>query len=175
MNPLLEQLGREIDASLNGLDAGQTQLRPTADSTQWSVQQVTEHLLLTYHSTCNLFEARIAKGTPTRRRPTLVQRICQEAVCRFGYFPHGRKAPAAVTPPDAGTPSSGEMLVAQAQDALTRLNALAKAAERLFGDKRSAAHHVLGPLNAQQWLRFHLVHGQHHLRQIRAIRTAHQV
>jgi hypothetical protein len=34
---------------------------------------------------------------------------------------------------------------------------------------------VLGPLSAQQWRRFHQVHGQHHLRQIHAIRAEHGV
>jgi hypothetical protein len=67
------------------------------------------------------------------------------------------------------------MLAAQAHDSLARLDALSQATEQLFGATRSAVHHVLGPLNAQQWLRFHLVHGQHHLRQIHAIRAAHNI
>ncbi len=32
--------------------------------------------------------------------------------------------------------------------------------------------HVLGPLNIDQWRKFHLVHGEHHLKQIAAIRKA---
>lgn len=175
MQALLEQLEGEIADSLHGLDAVQTQLRPADDPARWSIQQVTEHLLLTYVSTASLFEARIAKGTPTRTQPTLLQRSSQWAVCRFGYFPQGRKSPAAVAPPDSAAPASGEMLAVRAHDALIRLDTLTQTTEKLFGARRSAAHHVLGPLNSQQWLRFHLVHGQHHLRQILAIRAAHGV
>jgi len=32
-------------------------------------------------------------------------------------------------------------------------------------------HPVLGPLTAQQWRKFHWVHGRHHVRQIRAMRA----
>ncbi|MEO8871034.1 MAG: DUF1569 domain-containing protein [Granulicella sp.] len=175
MQALLEQLEREINASLHGLNAVQTQLRPAGDSARWSIQQITEHLLLTYTSTASLFEARIAKGTPTRTQPTLLQRSSQWAVCKFGYFPQGRKSPAAVAPPESSIPASGEMLATEAHDSLTRLDTLTQTMEPLFGTKRSAVHHVLGPLNSQQWLRFHLVHGQHHLRQILAIRAEYGV
>jgi hypothetical protein len=170
----LQKLLQEIGTSLDGLDAAQTQLRPAGGSTRWSIQQVTEHLLLTYASTCGVLETRIAKGRPTLARPTLLERIRQCAVCRFEYFPEGRKAPAAVTPPDA-RPASGDMLADQARDVLTRLDNLVLEVERLFGRGRSTTHHVLGPLSPHQWLRFHLVHGRHHLRQIRSIRAVHSV
>jgi len=42
-------------------------------------------------------------------------------------------------------------------------------AERRFGHRtRVLFHPILGPLTAQQWRRFHLVHGRHHLKQIEA-------
>jgi hypothetical protein len=31
-------------------------------------------------------------------------------------------------------------------------------------------HPILGPLTARQWRKFHLVHGRHHVKQIRRLR-----
>jgi hypothetical protein len=37
--------------------------------------------------------------------------------------------------------------------------------------ERVAAHPLLGPLRVDQWRRFHVVHGCHHLEQLRSILT----
>jgi hypothetical protein len=34
---------------------------------------------------------------------------------------------------------------------------------------------ILGPLTIRQWRKFHLIHGRHHIKQIRAIRAAHHL
>jgi hypothetical protein len=34
---------------------------------------------------------------------------------------------------------------------------------------------VLGPLSINQWSRFQLIHGEHHVKQILAIRDAHHL
>jgi hypothetical protein len=36
-------------------------------------------------------------------------------------------------------------------------------------------HPILGPLTADQWRKFHWVHGKHHMKQIRGLRQALQV
>jgi hypothetical protein len=55
----------------------------------------------------------------------------------------------------------------QFNDALVAMDATLADAEKRFGAKaRLLRHPVLGPLTAQQWRRFHEVHGRHHLKQI---------
>ncbi len=164
------QLQQEIDDSLSGLDATATQLRPAANPARWSIQQIIEHLLLTYTSTCSVFETRLAKGTPTRARPSIRQRAGQFTVLNVGYFPRGRKSPAGVMPSVSPRSLSGAALTEATKELLTRLDKLAVEAERVFGRRRSISHQVLGPLDVAQWRRFQLVHGRHHLRQIQAIR-----
>jgi DinB superfamily len=174
MNSTLHQLQREIADSLQSLDATQTQLRPRPS--KWSIQQIIEHLLLTYSSTETAIRARLAKRTPTRARPTLAHRISQFAVTRCGYFPTGREAPEPVTPNPTTHPVSGEDLAQTTAEHLARLDLLFTEAETLFGPaSQCASHTVLGPLNIDQWRKFQLIHGEHHLKQIAAIRKAHRV
>jgi hypothetical protein len=176
MNSTLQQLQREIAASLQSLNATETQLRPPSRPNKWSIQQIIEHLLLTYSSTETAIVARLVKRTPTRARPTLTHRVFQIAVTRCGYFPTGRDAPEVVTPQPTTHPISGEDLTRATAEHLAHLDLLFTEAETLFGPaSQCASHAVLGPLNIDQWRKFQLIHGEHHLKQIAAIRKAHDV
>jgi hypothetical protein len=176
MNADLQKLHRELARSLRGLDAAQTQLRPPSQPGKWSIQQIVEHLLLTYSSTETAINVRLTKGNPTRAEPTVIQRVAQYAVTRFGYFPTGREAPSMVTPQPTEHALSGEDLTQAAAEHLTRLDLLFTEAETLFGPaSRCASHAVLGPLQISQWRRFQLIHGKHHIRQILAIRRSHKL
>ena len=176
MNPTLSRLQREIASSLNGLDASQTQLRPPSRPQRWSIQQIMEHLLLTYTGNETVLETRIAKRSPTRAKPSLPQRLGQYTVLRLGYFPTGRKAPPLVTPPAVTNPLSGDELTQAAAEHLARLDQRCTEAGKLFGDtERCATHVILGPLSIVQWRKFQIVHGEHHLKQIAAIRKSHAV
>lgn len=176
MNADLQQLQRELDSSLEGLGSDQTQLRPVARPACWSIQQIVEHLLLTYELTGTALEARIAKRAPTRARPTLVQQFSQYALLGLGYFPSGRKAPAPVTPLARSIPRSGEQLSVAVDEHLAGLGNVCRQAEEIFGaNHRFASHMILGPMNVNQWRRFQLIHGHHHVKQILAIRQAYQI
>ncbi|MGH9595458.1 MAG: DUF1569 domain-containing protein [Edaphobacter sp.] len=177
MNSILHQLQAEIASSVHALDVAQTQLRPPSHPAKWSIQQIVEHLLLTYSQTETAINGRLTKGAPTRATSSMTQRIFQYAVTGWGYFPTGRQAPPFVTPqPTTPHPLSGEELTEATGEHLTHLDLLFTEAEALFGPKsRCATHAVLGPLTIDQWRKFHLVHGEHHLKQIAAIRTARHI
>ena len=120
MNHTLHQLQHEIASALDGLDATQTQLRPAAPN-KWTIQQIIEHLLLTYSGAEMALNARLAKGRPTIAKPTAFQRIQQIAVCDFGYFPRGRTAPPMVTPEPTAHPLSGDELTAATEENLKQI------------------------------------------------------
>ncbi len=171
-----ETLRDELQRSLGGLDDQQTQLRPNGDAARWSIQQIVGHLLLTYAATEAAMDARIEKGSPTKAKPMLAQRIGQFTLIRLEYFPRGRKAPERVTAASDLPPVPGGTLIAEVDDAITKLDRRVDAAEKIFGPKRRAVSHmVLGPLNVAQWRRFHLIHGRHHIKQIVAIRAEYGV
>src|ERR1700722_15998433 len=176
INPDLQRLHRALTRSLRGLDDTQTQLHPPLHIDKWSIQQIVEHLLLSYSGTETAINARLAKRTPTRAKPSLMQHFGQYTLIHLGYFPTGRKAPPLVTPPPTTHPLSGEALILAVADHLTRLNLPLAEAEDLFGaTSRCASHMVLGPLSVNQWCRFQLIHGMHHVKQILAIRQAHHL
>jgi len=176
MNSDLQTLQRELAHSLHDLDSSQTQLRPPDHPDKWSIQQIAEHLLLTYSSTETSINARLAKGSPTHARPTFHQRMQQCAVTRFGYFSTGREAPSFVMPHPTVYPLSGQNLTQAVVEHLTDLDLLFTEAETLFGPHSSCiSHHVLGPLQISQWRRFHLIHSRHHIKQILSLRRTHNL
>ncbi|WP_260738742.1 DUF1569 domain-containing protein [Tunturiibacter lichenicola] len=177
MNPTLQQLQREIAYSLDGLDAAQTQLHPPSRPDKWNIQQIMEHLLLSYSGTEMALNARLTKRAPTKAKPNIPQYLGQYTLIHLGYFPRGRKAPPLVSPIAPTThPICGDDLTQAAADHLAQLDLLCAEAENLFGPTcRCASHMVLGPLRVEQWRKFQLIHGEHHLKQILAIRKAHQV
>jgi len=176
MNSTLHRLKHEISFCLDGLDTVQTQLQPPSRPHKWNIQQIMEHLLLSYSGTELALNARLAKQAPTRAKPSIPQHLGQYTLIRLGYFPHGRKAPAMVTPGPTAHPLSGEELIAAATEHLDHLDLLCAEAEKLFGTKcKFASHMSLGPLDVNQWRKFQLIHGEHHLKQILAIRKAHNL
>lgn len=167
MRRSLQQIVDEFGPALHGLSASQTQTRPDGSPEKWSIEQILEHLLLSYRSTASVFETRLQKATPTRAKPSLQQRIGQFMLIRMGFFPRGRKAPAGVTPPNVENPRSGSELIQGMTASLTTLSKLSDSMDVSFPHgRRCASHMVLGPLSVRQWDRFHLVHGQHHLKQV---------
>jgi len=166
MDPILQQLHQEIANAIEGLDSAQTQLVPPLSPDKWSIQQIVQHLCLTYAFTETAFEARLVKGSPTRAIPTIEQRMYQFSLITLGIFPSGREAPDRVAPPRIASPVCGSDLALYAGEHLTRIDKLSR---------RGISHMMLGPLSIHQWRRFHLIHGRHHLKQIRAIRSAHHV
>ena len=169
MHEVLERLRRELAEGVGGLTAEQTQVRPGAG--RWSIQQVVEHLTLSYGASSAVVETRLEKGTATKARPTLGQRVGQFVITRMGLFPGGRKAPLAVMPREVAERLSGEEMAEEVEKALRRMDGLLMQAEAMFGGARAISHVVLGPMSVRQWRRFHLVHGEHHLRQIAAARA----
>lgn len=175
MNDPLEMLAREIQATVSGLNAVQTQASPPDQPRKWSIQQIIQHLNLSYETTAQVLKVRIEKERPTQAAPTLVQRAAQFAIINLGRFPKGREAPAAVTPALVDLVYTGDELARRAKAHLEEISRLAARGEELFGTRRAASHLVLGPLSMAQWRTFHLVHGRHHFRQIVQIRRANHL
>jgi len=84
-------------------------------------------------------------------------------VLAIGRFPSGVEAPQHTVPRQE---PSDEPLH-RFNDALVAMDAMLTEAEGRFGTRtRLLNHPVLGPLTAQEWRRFHQVHGRRHLKQI---------
>jgi len=132
---------------------------------KWSPLQVLEHLVLSYTATTKGLLRAMETGRPERSRRTFGHRMRGVYVFGLGRFPAGVEAPKHTVPRD----SLGTEPLRRFNDALVAMDASLADAERRFGHRtRVLFHPILGPLTAQQWRRFHLVHGRHHLKQIEA-------
>ena len=81
----------------------------------------------------------------------------------------GRQAPA-MTIPKGLEPSQ---VVRAVEQALPEMDAAIQQCEQKYGGAvKIADHPVLGPLTAEQWRKFHLVHARHHMKQIARLRPA---
>jgi Protein of unknown function (DUF1569) len=172
MNAELQRICDRYQAELAKVDAPAAQLHPGGDPERWSIQQIVEHLLLTYRATGAALEKRLAKGTVTRVRPTTKQLLLKTMVLGFRRMPKGVKAPEMVIPLAGAHPDCcGQELAVRMTESLAAMDLLLNEGEKRFGAAPIQQHFLFGPLTAHQWRRFHAIHASHHLRQIRRILT----
>lgn len=136
---------------------------------KWSVAEVLEHLFLTYTGTTRGFTRCLEAGKPLAGPLTLKQRVAIAAVTGAGYFPSGRKAPKQTEPKGL----SAETVMAGIGPQIVAMDEVITRCESRHGKRaRLLDHPVLGPLTAQQWRKFHWVHGKHHVKQIQRLRLS---
>jgi hypothetical protein len=161
MNSYLERLRMEIEDA--AATAGAEALEP-APSGKWNAAQILEHLFLTYKVTSRGLAKCMERGAPLATRGTLKARLAAAVVVNLGYMPGGRKSPERALP--QGMPF--EEVWASIIGELQRMGAGLEVCERRFGVRTKILDHpFLGPLTADEWRKFHWVHGRHHTRQIR--------
>jgi Protein of unknown function (DUF1569) len=162
VSPELEFIRRETERTTRGVPPAALSQAPVG---KWNSAQVLEHLSLTYTATTKGLLRTMDAGQPQRGKPDFKQRLRRLYVLRIGRFPSGVDAPQHVIPRQ----ELGSESLRRFNDALVAMDATLADAERRFGSgTRLLNHPVLGPLTAQEWRRFHQVHGRHHLRQVAA-------
>ncbi len=163
MDRRLKRLQEEIDSAIAGLSPAQLSWHPPG---KWCTGEVLEHLYLTYTGTTKGFsrvlEAQKVKVTP----PTWKLRRNKLVVLGFGYLPPGREAPPFARP--RGLPL--EKVLAEIGPKIGEMDDIIGRCEQCLGRGNLLDHPILGPLTGAQWRKFHLVHGLHHLAQIRRVR-----
>jgi Protein of unknown function (DUF1569) len=113
-------------------------------------------------------ESREPRKTPGVAGP-VAQRALTLVVVGFGYMPAGRKAPAMVVPKGLPTKAVRNEIGAK----IVAMDAIIGQCEARFGRRVPLLDHpILGPLSGAQWRKLHLVHGQHHLKQLLRLRES---
>jgi uncharacterized protein DUF1569 len=166
MDSRLEKLKENLESAVEGMSGEQCSWHPSG---KWSAAEVLEHLYLTYTGTIKGFERVLASGKPLASRASMGQRVLTLVVVGLGHLPAGREAPAFVQPkglpPEKVRNEIGEKIVA--------MDAIIAQCEARFGPWVNLLDHpFLGPLTATQWRKLHLVHGQHHLKQLLRLRES---
>lgn len=164
MGPHLKRLQEAIASAVAGLSAEQMNLHPPG---KWCAAEVLEHLYLTYTGTAKGFERVLQAGRSLASPPTFKKRVGAWIVLGFGYVPPGRESPSTVRP--RGLPA--KKVLAGIAPAIAGMDEIIGRCEQNIGrEKKLLDHPILGPLTGAQWRKFHLVHGLHHLKQIRRLR-----
>ena len=110
----------------------------------------------------------MAAEKPLARTPSWKDRARTFYVVGLGKLPEGRKAPTGATPKGMAP----EQVLGDIAAKILEMDAAIARAEEKFGrNTRLLDHPVLGPLTGPQWRKFHLVHGQLHIRQLQRLRA----
>jgi len=161
MDSYLERLRQELEDATRGASPSGLVQAPFG---KWSPAQILEHLFLTYTNTTRGTAKCLERGAPLATAATLKQRLAALVVVNFEYLPAGRKAPERSTPRGMSPEEVQQAIVPELQ----RMAAGLDDCERRFGARTEIMDHpFLGPLTADEWRKFHWVHGRHHARQIR--------
>jgi hypothetical protein len=164
MNPRLEQLKESLESAVDGMSSEQLSWHLPG---KWCTSEVLEHLYLTYTGTIKGFERVLTGGKPLATRASLAHRVLAFVVVGLGHMPAGRKSPAVAQP--RGVPA--EKVRNEIGAKLVAMDALIAQCEARFGRHvKLLDHPILGPLNATQWRKLHLVHGRHHRKQLLRLR-----
>lgn len=170
MHTLFEDVCDSWHAELASRSTAWCQLHPHQDDRLWNAQEIVEHLVLACRSAGRVVETRLERRRRTRAHPTLVQRLLQFAVLSLGRMPRGAPAPPFTRPALLQwPPKSGVELAAVLREELEHTDQLLEQCRAQFGSRRAATHFLLGPLSADQWRRFHVIHLRHHLAQLQRI------
>ncbi|HVJ07384.1 MAG TPA: DUF1569 domain-containing protein [Acidisarcina sp.] len=169
MHPILQNVENLFHSVLGSVDAEEAQVHPGGNLLRWNVQQVVEHLILTYQLTSTTLTTRLEKRRPTAAKCTSLEWWLQMVVLSLGRMPKGASAPPETVPPQSSLPLSGRELAWKLSSEAEKMDELLSQCRTMFGLQRVASHQILGPLRVDQWRRFHVIHGLHHLDQIQRI------
>lgn len=130
----------------------------------WSPGEIVAHLATATGNSLAAFRARAEQPAMTRRSAPPKVVVARMIVLGAGWIPGRIKAPETALPPaNPGREATAEQLRAAVAGFLElERTLLPRRAGDLF-----VKHPRLGDLNLPEWLRFHVVHTTHHLRQIR--------
>lgn len=161
MNSYLERLREELEKATATASATDLSQAPPG---KWSAAQILEHLFLTYKHTNRGMAKCLDQNAPLATRATLKDRFATLLVVKLGYLPGGRKAPERALPQGMAAEKVRREVMAELHKMASDLDVC----ESRFGASTKIMDHpFLGPLTANQWRKFHWVHGRHHARQIR--------
>jgi hypothetical protein len=162
----LDRLKQSLASAVEGMSSKQLSWHPPG---KWCAAQVLEHLYLSYTGTIKGLERVMTSGAPLASRASMAHRVKTLVVVGLGHMPAGRKAPAMVLP--KGLPA--EKVRNEIGAKMVAMDAVIAQCEARFGRRVQLLDHpILGPLTATQWRKLHLVHGQHHHKQLLQLRES---
>jgi hypothetical protein len=164
VDPHLQKLRREIESAVAGLSVEQLSWH---EPEKWCAAEILEHLYLTYTGTTKGFGRVLAGDKPLASQASWKNRAQAMIVLGFEYLPEGRKSPAHASPRGI----AAEKVKAEIVTSIGEMDEVMDRCAAKFGARVKVLNHpFLGPFSVNQWRKFHLVHGRHHVKQIWRLR-----
>lgn len=168
MDFYLRRLEQVIGAAIAGMSPDQLSAHSEG---KWCPAEILEHLYLTYTGTVKGCQRSLEAGKPLATAPTWKQRVGAFAVLGLSYLPEGQKSPERALPRGVDPQKVLDEICPQ----VALMDELLRRCEQNYGTSTKLMNHpILGPLTAQEWRKFHWIHGNHHLKQIERLRTLHR-
>ncbi len=175
MHAVLQQVFDAYPPALAGKSENWCSLHPRQDDRLWSAQDLVEHLVLTCRSSSRVLQKRLDRDHATSEHSTPVQWLLQIVVLSLGRMPNGVPAQIFARPPQLHwQPMNGDQLLALLREEIDQMDSVIDRCKHTFALQRIAPHYLLGPLRADQWRRFHVIHLRHHLGQLQRIESSAQ-
>lgn len=163
MDPHLQRLHDGLASLAASLSPQQWTVHPTG---KWSAAEIYEHLFLSYTGTIKGMSRILESGTPQANVSSLKQRAQAFIVLEMGYMPPGREAPSAVCPRGLAVEKIASVIFGK----IAEMDTMMARCAATFGVRSKVLDHpILGPFSISQWRKFHLVHGRHHMKQVRRL------
>jgi len=175
MHPVLKAALEPVVDIVSPLTMEEAQVQPLPGQDRWSVQQILEHLILTYKLTIDSVSHQLKTGRVLKNRRTMLEFFLRIQTLGTGYMPNGVPSMRTTRPRDF-TPQTGSELVKRFLETVEEMDALLVKSRKKFGIQTVGEHPFYGVMRVDEWRRYHAVHAAHHLSQIKnAVRYAKSV
>jgi hypothetical protein len=129
----------------------------------WSPGEIVAHVAIAIATSAEGLASRREKPPMRRRRRQPYQVVAKAIVLGTGWFPVRRQAPQHTLPP---TRPDREETEAKLRDGVARFEGLAVELLPARRHDLFVRHPVFGDLTIEEWMRFHVVHTEHHRKQL---------
>lgn len=129
----------------------------------WSAGEIVAHVAVAIATSADTLDSRRDKPPMRRRHRTPPQLVARTIVLGAGWFPVRRRAPASALPPTRPDRPATERKL---RESVARFETLARELLPARAHDLFAKHPVFGDLTIEEWMRFHVVHTEHHRKQL---------
>lgn len=167
MHPVLKSALEPLAEQIANVSKDEAQIAPLPGPGRWSVQQIMEHLMLTYCQTIASVGKQLKSGKPPKHRRGVLQSFVRMQAIAFGHMPQGVPTIRAFRPEEFAA-EDGPAIAGRFLRMAEQMDLCLVEARKKFGIQVCGEHPVYGALRVDEWRRYHAVHARHHLAQLRA-------
>lgn len=167
MHPVLKSALEPLAEEVATVNKEEAQIVPLPGQGRWCVQQILEHLMLTYDQTISTVSYHLKSGKVPKRHRSVLEWFLRMQTLGFGLMPQGTPA-IRMFRPEEYKAEDGEAIAARFLRTAEEMDQCLVQARKKFGIQACGVHPFYGALRVDEWRRYHVLHARHHLAQLKA-------